>query len=185
MHMKTRLCVAMFALCGCAGAPALADDMFLRLEGIPGDSSDTQHPGEIALTSYSFGVEAESSWTKGGGASVGKPNPGELHFTALMNRSVAGVFNKIATGKSVPTATLTVRTALTGSRIGQEYVKYSFTGMFFTAVGQGLTGAGRAAVAISGVYKTLKIEQFGADGLPVACVLWDVPAGTADDCAPA
>ena len=34
----------------------------------------------IEINSWNWEVQAESSWTKGGGASVGKPNPGKISF---------------------------------------------------------------------------------------------------------
>ncbi|HVF64839.1 MAG TPA: type VI secretion system tube protein Hcp [Casimicrobiaceae bacterium] len=165
-----------------AAAPAFADEVFLRLDGIPGDSSDAQHPGEISVTSFSLGVEAETSWTKGGGASVGKPNPGELRFTALVDRSIAGMVIKITEGKAVASATLSVRPDAKGSRTA-DYLRYSFEGMFFTAVGQGLSGTGRAAMAIAAVYKTIKIEVIGADGRVASCAYWDVSSGSTEGCA--
>jgi len=186
--MQHRTGVCMLTLVGgLASSSAIADEMFLKFIGgndeILGDSTDTQHPGEIFLLSYSVGVEAESSWTKGGGASVGKPNPLEFNFTAAMNRSIPTILKYIATGKAAPQAILTVRSDISGNRIGFEYAKYTFEGLFFTNVGQGLSGAGRAVSAVSAVYKTVKVQQF-APGIPnaVSCVLWDVPAGTADNC---
>ena len=182
MQPSNRFGVALLVLTvSLAATPAFADEVFLRLDGIPGDTSDAQHPGEIAVTSFSLGVEADSSWTKGGGASIGKPNPGELRFTALVDRSIAGMVLKITGGKAVTSATLTVRADAKGNRTA-DYLKYSFEGMFFTAVGQGLSGAGRAAMAIAAVYKTVKVEVIGADGRVASCAYWDIPAGTADDC---
>ena len=34
----------------------------------------------IEIQGWDWEVEAETSWTKGGGASVGKPNPGKMNF---------------------------------------------------------------------------------------------------------
>jgi type VI secretion system secreted protein Hcp len=185
MQIRNGVCVVAIALAGgSASATASADEMFLKFSGeIVGDSTDPQHLNEIVLLSYSLGVTAETSWTKGGGASVGKPNPGDFQFTAAMNRSVPTILKYITTGKAAPSATLTVRSDGVGNKPGFEYAKYTFEGMFFTSVGQGLTGEGRAVSASSGVYKTLKVEQFApGTTTPVSCVLWDIPAGTAGNC---
>lgn len=161
---------------------ASADDIFLKLADIPGETTDAQHPNEVALLSYGFGVDADSSWTRGGGASVGKPNLGELRFAALMDKSVAGMFRKITDGKPTSTAELVVRTSLNGNRTGPEYVKYSFTGLFFTSVEQGLAGNGRASMTASAVYKSVRIQHFGPDGRATACVGFDVTTGLVEDC---
>lgn len=165
-------------------AGAMADDIFLKFSGdIVGDSEDPQHPNEIVVLSYSLDVTAESSWTKGGGASVGKPNPGDLQFIAALNRSVPTIVKYITTGTAADTATLTIRTDRVGNRPGFEYAKYKFEDIFFTSVGQSLNGAGRAVSAVSFVYKTVQAQLF-APGNPVAvsCVRWDIPAGTSGKC---
>ncbi|MBU6430494.1 MAG: type VI secretion system tube protein Hcp, partial [Cyanobacteria bacterium REEB65] len=60
--------------------------------------------GWIELSDWSWDIEAETSFMKGGGSSVGKPTPGTFTFThyydtsspALMNRIVAGThFDKV------------------------------------------------------------------------------------------
>ena len=40
----------------------------------------------IEIQGWDWEVEAESSWTKGGGASVGTPNPGKLSQTCRPRR---------------------------------------------------------------------------------------------------
>jgi len=181
--MQTRIVALAFAG-ALASSVAVADDLFLGFAGeILGDSADPQHPNEIVLQSYSLGVTAETSWTKGGGASVGKPNPGDLQFTAALNRSIPTIIKYVTTGRAVEKATLTVRSASVGNKVGFEYAKYTFEGVFFTSVGQGLDGAGRALSAVAFVYKTVKVEQF-APGTPgaISCVLWDIPTGKSGDC---
>jgi type VI secretion system secreted protein Hcp len=175
--------IAALALGAVLSGGASADDAFLKLSDIAGDSTDPQHPNEIALLSYSFGMEAESSWTRGGGVSVGKPNPGDLRITAATDRSLAGMVGKITEGKNSPTAVLSVRSSAPGNRTGFEYIRYTFTGVFFTSVDQALAGNGRAVTGASMIYRTLQIEQFSpANGTRVSCVSWDIPAGAVEDC---
>ncbi len=44
----------------------------------------------IEIQGWDWEIEAESSWTKGGGASVGKPNPGKLNFEHYFDTSSTG-----------------------------------------------------------------------------------------------
>ena len=189
MQLSSRACILIVAVVGgLACNLARADQMFLKfLPGsageILGDSTDAQHPGEIVVLSYSIGVEADSSWTKGGGASVGKPNPLDLQFTAAMNRSVPSILKYITTGSASPMAILTLRSDIPGNRAGFEYAKYTFEDLFFTSVVQNLAGPGRAVSAVSAVYKTVQLQQCAPGGPDaVSSVKWDIPAGTADDC---
>jgi type VI secretion system secreted protein Hcp len=184
MELRTGVFVAIALVGALASTVAVADDLFLGFStDIVGDSTDPQHPGEIVLLSYSLGVTAESSWTKGGGASVGKPNPGDFQFTAELNRPIPTIAKYITTGKAAQKATLTVRSDAVGNKAGFEYAKYTFEGAFFTSVGQGLNGLGRAVSAVSFIYKTMKAELFAPGSTAaVSCVLWDIPAGTSVTC---
>lgn len=183
MKHAHRMKIAALALGAIVSTAASADDVFLKLSDIPGDSTDAQHPNEIALLSFAFSLDADSSWTRGGGASVGKPNPGEVRITAAMDRSLAGMVRKITEGKMVPTVVMSVRSSAPGNRVGSEYVKYTFTNVFFTSIDQVLTPKGSAISGASMIYRTLQIEQFSpVDGRKVSCVSWDVPAGAVEDC---
>jgi type VI secretion system secreted protein Hcp len=184
MQLRNGVFVLITLVGALASTAAVADDMFLGFSTeIVGDSTDPQHTGEIVLLSYSLGVTAETSWTKGGGASVGKPNPGDLQFTAALNRSIPTILKYISSGQAVDKATLTVRSDPVGNKAGFEYAKYTFEGVFFTSLGQGLNGVGRAVSAVSFVYKTVKAELF-APGSPaaVSCVFWDIPTGKTSNC---
>jgi|RhiMethySRZTD1v2_1073278.scaffolds.fasta_scaffold162162_4 type VI secretion system secreted protein Hcp len=167
---------------------AVADEMFLKFTSangieILGDSTDKAHAGELALASYSVGVTAESSWTKGGGASVGKPNPADLSFTMNVNRAVPPILQHITTGRAASKAVLTLRSDSQGNKTGDEYAKYTFEGLFFTSVGQGLNGAGHAVSAVSAIYKTLRLQTFApGSSTPLSCIFWDIPGGVATDC---
>jgi type VI secretion system secreted protein Hcp len=182
--------IAGIAAIGIASAStlAMADQMFLKFVGSPaageilGGSTDPQHLNEIAVVSYSLGIDAESSWTKGG-ASVGKPNPGKLNFEHYFDTSIPAMVKYIATGSAAPLATLTVRSDPKGNKAGFEYAKYTFEDFFFTSVGQVLNGEGRPVSAVSGVYKSLKVQIFApGDPIAVSCVRWDVPSGATSDC---
>jgi len=74
MNKLFRILVALLAL-----TPAIAmADLYLQIPGVPGDIVDKVHGGWIRAAELSRKVDAGTSWLNGGGASVGKPIPGEL-----------------------------------------------------------------------------------------------------------
>ena len=83
--------------------------MFLKLDGIDGESADSQHSGWIEVSSFSWGVSNSiaGSSTSGGGA--GKASFQDLHFEQLFDKSSAQVALYCATGKHIANATLSVR----------------------------------------------------------------------------
>jgi type VI secretion system secreted protein Hcp len=91
----------------------MAFDAFLKLDGIPGETTDKQHPGEIQVDSFSWGVENASSRGSGGGqASVQ-----DFSFRSPVSKASPLLMLACATGKHIPTALITLRKA------GFEFIK--------------------------------------------------------------
>src|SRR5688572_2076064 len=65
------------ALAAAAVAPAAAADVFLKLDGIDGESTDSKHKGEIELISYAQSFTNSAS-ISGGGGSTGKTTCGAV-----------------------------------------------------------------------------------------------------------
>ncbi len=59
----------------------MANNSFLSFfDRAEGESIQKGKEKWVGIQGWDWEVQAETSWTKGGGASVGKPNPGELRF---------------------------------------------------------------------------------------------------------
>ena len=63
-----------------------------------GESRLAGYDGWIELQAWDWEVEAETSWTKGGGASVGKPNPGKMNWEHYYDRSSPVILKYICSG---------------------------------------------------------------------------------------
>ena len=127
------------------------------------------------VLSCSLAVTAESSWTKGGGASVGKPNPEAIRFTKALDANSIALLKAITTGKSFASAKFT---ATSGNGNTATTMIYELTGLFVTSITH--VGAGGAPLEeISFVFKTLAWKFIDADGVETKGV-WDIPAGTFD-----
>ena len=137
----------------------------------------------VEITGWDWEVEAESSWTKGGGASVGKPNPGKLNFEHLFDTSSPVILGYICSGKAFPKLELQM-TKTTGRGTPETYFKMTMEGVFITKVSNAGTGEGIVMQKVEMVFKTVKIEYKYQDSktgaLSVAKIYsWDIPAGTA------
>ncbi len=87
----------------------MAIDIFLKLDGIEGESVDKQHPKEIEVLSYNWAVTQSGSIGAGGGGGAGKAVFDELRFVARLQKSSPKLFIACASGKHVKTGVLTVR----------------------------------------------------------------------------
>ena len=87
-----------------------AADYFLKLDGIPGESQDYKHKGEIDLESFAWG-ETNVAPGHGPGTGAGKVAMQDFHFTARVNKASPALFLACATGKHIKEAILTARKA--------------------------------------------------------------------------
>ena len=137
----------------------------------------------IEIQGWDWEVEAESSWTKGGGASVGKPNPGKLNFEHYFDTSSTVILGYICTGKAFPKLQLEMMKT-TGKGSPETYFTMMMEGAFITKVSNSGTEEGNVVQKVELVFKTVKIEYKPQDNTPGALLAtktynWDIPAGTA------
>ncbi len=137
----------------------------------------------IELQGWDWEIEAETSWTKGGGASVGKPNPGKMNWEHYFDTSSTVIMGYICTGKAFPKVEVQMMKT-TGSASPETYFTMTMEGAFITKVQINGTEEGAVVQKVEMVFKTVKIEykpQNNKDGKLGApkTYNWDIPAGTA------
>lgn len=89
----------------------MAVDMFLKLEGINGESEDGKHAKEIDIIGWNWGMSNTGTAHLGGGAGTGKANFQDLSVTKYVDLSSTPLLLSCAQGKHVTKATLTIRKA--------------------------------------------------------------------------
>lgn len=95
-------------------------DIFLKIDGIDGESKDEKHKNEIEVLSFSFGASQPGSSGFGGGGGVGKVQVHDFQFSKYYDKSSPKLFEACATGKHDAKLTLTCRKA---GGTQQEYLK--------------------------------------------------------------
>ena len=89
----------------------MAFDAFLKIEGIEGDSLQKGHPGEIELSSFSWGETNPTNPATGGGGGTGKVQMQDFHFSMATSKASPQLHQFCASGQRVREATLTCRKA--------------------------------------------------------------------------
>ena len=79
---------------------ASALNAFMQIGNAKGESKQEPFKDWIELQAWDWEVECESSWTKGGGASVGKPSPGKMSWEHSCDRPRHVLLVFICTGTS-------------------------------------------------------------------------------------
>ena len=86
-------------------------DMFLKIEGIDGESQDDRHKNEIQIDSFSLGAANSGSGGSNLGSGTSKVKVEDIHFTKQIDKASPNLFINCCSGKHIPTAVLTVRKA--------------------------------------------------------------------------
>lgn len=84
--------------------------VFLKLDGVDGESTDDRHRGEIELLSWSVGVTNSGGGHAGGGGGAGRATFSDLAVTKAVDQATPALFRLAATGQHVENAVLTRRT---------------------------------------------------------------------------
>ncbi|MGH3042713.1 MAG: Hcp family type VI secretion system effector, partial [Gaiellaceae bacterium] len=79
----------------------MAVDYFLKVDGIPGESADSKHKGEIDVLAFSWGVSQSGSPVPGGGGGAGKADFEDLLVVARTSKASPLLWEACASGKHI------------------------------------------------------------------------------------
>ncbi len=92
----------------------MASDIFLKMDGIKGESTDINHKDEIEVLSWSWGVTGTPGLSAGGAGGSGRPNIRELVVGRLVDKASPNLFRSCLTGKHIKDVELAERRAGAG-----------------------------------------------------------------------
>jgi type VI secretion system secreted protein Hcp len=112
-----------------------AQDIFLKLDGIEGESLDKTHKGELDITSFSLGVaNSGTTHTGTGSGTTGKASFEDLSVSAASSKASPTLGLYCASGKTIPKATLTVRASLSANLPPVEYYVVTLENVLVSSV---------------------------------------------------
>ena len=92
------------------------EDVFLKIEGIKGESKDASHEEEIDVLSWTWSMQSDASIQAGG--SSGKTSISELQITKRADKASTAMMASLRNNEVINKSTLTVRKA------GQNPLEY-------------------------------------------------------------
>lgn len=105
-------------------------DMFLKFDGIEGESQDGTHKNAIDILHWSFGVSNVSSVQGTTGGTTAMASHHDVTFTAYHSKASPRLYLAVASGSPIKHAVLTCRKAGGGQ---QEYLVYKFSDCYCTS----------------------------------------------------
>ncbi len=109
----------------------MAQDIFLKINGIDGESQDSSHKNEIEVLAWDWSIEQQSTMHAGSGGGAGKATVSDLSFEHFIDRASPNLMKYCLTGKHINEAVLVVRKA-GGNPL--EYLKLTMTDVIVTKV---------------------------------------------------
>lgn len=89
----------------------MAVDMFLKLDGIKGESQDHKHKDEIHIQSWSWGLSQTGGMATGGGGGAGKVHVHDISITKFVDKASPALMLHCCNGKHIANGLVTVRKA--------------------------------------------------------------------------
>lgn len=109
----------------------MAQDIFLKINGIDGESQDSAHKNEIEVMNWGWRISQESNMHAGSGGGAGKATVDDLAFEHYVDRASPNLMKYCLTGKHINEATLVARKA-GGNPL--EYLKITMSDVIVTKV---------------------------------------------------
>jgi type VI secretion system secreted protein Hcp len=143
----------------------MAVEIFLKLEGVEGESQATGHTNEIEVFSFSFGASNPSSVAFGTGSGAGKADLSSISLQKQVDNSSCKLFQNCCAGEHFASGTITVREA--GGSTPLEYYVAEMKQVFIDSISWGgASGGGKPSESVALSYESIKITYIPqkADG---------------------
>jgi type VI secretion system secreted protein Hcp len=111
----------------------MAGDIFLKIDGIEGESKTKGQEKQIEIMSYSWGGSNPPNISTNGGLASGKPNVQDLSLVAAMSKASPNLFKAMCEGKHIKKVELFIRKTGEG---GKVYLTYTLTDCMISSVQQ-------------------------------------------------
>jgi type VI secretion system Hcp family effector len=147
--MKRLLGCAVLVLALVPFSAALANDqndgpgsgplLFVKVDGIDGESMQKGHEGEIEAFNFSETFRLSVPSSGGGGGGAGKFTPGPVMFSKLQGRASIGLLRACAKGQHIPQVTITAFRR-TGEGKSNPYYKITLKDVLVTGINEKTSG---------------------------------------------
>ena len=159
----------------------MAVDAFLKIDAIEGESIIKGYEKQIAIESYSFGMNNNVTFAAGsGGGGAGKASIQDIHFSKIMDKTSPALMQALMVGTHIKSIVLTLRK--TTGDVQLDYFSITLEDCCLSSYQSG-AGSGSDAVieTISVGFARIKIAYKVQDAkgatVSTATASWDIQKG--------
>lgn len=182
--MNNHIRNSLYLLLGFLGFKSLpayaAQDMFLCIEGVEGETQDPAYPGCIDVLAWSWGMSNSGSTTVGGIGGEGKVNVQDISLTKWIDKSSPDLMLLTANGKHFPKLELFVRAPCAIECVAEPYFKLTMEEVLVSSYSTGGSG-GEDRLTENVSFNFAKVEwcyTASSKGETPECYGWDIAANT-------
>ncbi len=114
-----------------------ADNIYLKIDDVQGESIDREHFGEIAVAAWSFGASQSGSLHLGGGGGAGKANVQDLSITKWVDTATTELMMALLNGKQFKQAVLTIQRTDSSGLGPIDYFRMTMSDVIITSQSTG------------------------------------------------
>jgi len=146
----------------------MAFDCFLKVDGIPGESTDDKHKDWIEILSYHCGVSqpASGSSSTGGGRTAERCNHSDFSIVKALDKASPKLFLACCNGEHIPEVTVELCRA---GKDKQKYMQYKMTDAIVSSVRPGGSAQGG---------ETLPLEEVSFNYGKIELILTEIDHAT-------
>jgi type VI secretion system secreted protein Hcp len=167
-------------LIGFKATPAMAaQDIFLCIEGLEGETQDPRHPGCMDVLAWSWGASNSGSLHAGGGGGAGKVNMQDISLTKYVDKASPDIMLHTANGKVFPKVEIYLHKPCVECKVAGPYYTLKIEPALVSSVSTGGSG-GEDRITENVSLNFTKVEwcysEQLADGSlePPICRGWDI-----------
>jgi len=142
----------------------MAVDMFLKLDGVKGESQDSKHKGEIEIMSFSWGISQQSAVAHGSGGGAGKVSVSDFSIVKRIDTASPQLMEAVCQGQHLGSGLITLRKA---GENQLEYLKIKLTDILISGYQtSGNSGTGEPAEQVTFSFQNVEVSatEQRADG---------------------
>ncbi|MDR2091768.1 MAG: type VI secretion system tube protein Hcp [Azoarcus sp.] len=141
----------------------MSHEIFVKIEGITGESKQAAHKGWVDVLDFSYSVTQSASMHTGGGGGVGKADFGPVSFSHYLDVASPNLFKYCASGKHIPTVIFSICKVGGGS---QEFARVVLTDVIVANVSPGGASGGGMTETVALSYSKIetKVREQNTDG---------------------
>ena len=154
-----------------AAVPAQPTASFVKIDGVPGESTDARRPGESDIQTFHLKA-TNSADVAGGGGGAGKVEFGAAEFTKSYDTSSPQLLQKVADGTHIKTVSFSFRR---GGYAGDGFLVYTLDDVAVSSYEQGGdTGVSPLLEHVGLTFAKIAVSYTPVAGPPLVTAGWDL-----------